>query len=44
VINYDVPNQELVYFHRIGRTARAGAKGKAVTFVQLNNCMLQLIQ
>ena len=22
VVNYDVPNQEMVYFHRIGRTAR----------------------
>ena len=31
VVNYDVPNQEMVYFHRIGRTARAGAKGKAIT-------------
>jgi ATP-dependent RNA helicase DeaD len=30
VINYDVPNQELAYFHRIGRTARAGAKGRAL--------------
>ncbi len=37
VINYDVPNQELVYFHRIGRTARAGAKGKAVTFVSYSS-------
>ena len=31
VVNYDVPNQDMVYFHRIGRTARAGAKGKAIT-------------
>jgi ATP-dependent RNA helicase DeaD len=37
VINYDVPNQELVYFHRIGRTARAGAKGKAITFVSYSS-------
>ena len=27
VVNYDVPNQELTYFHRIGRTARAGGQG-----------------
>ena len=33
VVNYDVPNQDMVYFHRIGRTARAGAKGKAITLV-----------
>ena len=26
VVNYDIPNQDMVYFHRIGRTARAGAK------------------
>ncbi len=37
VINYDVPNQELAYFHRIGRTARAGAEGKAITFVSYSS-------
>lgn len=33
VINYDVPNDPLIYFHRIGRTARAGASGLAFTLV-----------
>jgi ATP-dependent RNA helicase DeaD len=33
VINYDVPNDPLLYFHRIGRTGRAGASGTAVTLV-----------
>ena len=37
VINYDVPNQDMVYFHRIGRTARAGAKGRAITFVSYSS-------
>ncbi|RNJ79424.1 MAG: DEAD/DEAH box helicase [Nitrosopumilus sp. B06] len=37
VINYDVPNQELAYFHRIGRTARAGAEGRAITFVSYSS-------
>ena len=37
VINYDVPNQELVYFHRIGRTARAGGKGRAITLVSYSS-------
>ena len=37
VVNYDVPNQEMAYFHRIGRTARAGALGKAVTFVSYSS-------
>ena len=37
VVNYDVPNQELTYFHRIGRTARAGAKGKAITLVSYSS-------
>ena len=37
VINYDVPNQDLMYFHRIGRTARAGAKGRAITFVSYSS-------
>src|SRR5918911_1732837 len=33
VINYDIPEDPLIYFHRIGRTARAGATGKAVSLV-----------
>jgi ATP-dependent RNA helicase DeaD len=33
VINYDIPEDPLVYFHRIGRTARAGASGKAISLV-----------
>jgi superfamily II DNA/RNA helicase len=33
VINYECPDNELTYVHRIGRTGRAGAKGVAVTFV-----------
>ena len=37
VVNYDVPNQEMAYFHRIGRTARAGALGRAITFVSYSS-------
>ena len=33
VINYQCPEDEKTYVHRIGRTARAGAHGIAVTFV-----------
>ncbi|VVB80854.1 putative ATP-dependent RNA helicase [uncultured archaeon] len=33
VYNYDLPQTPDDYVHRIGRTARAGAKGNAVTFV-----------
>ena len=33
VINYDVPEDPTVYFHRVGRTARAGDVGKSYTFV-----------
>jgi ATP-dependent RNA helicase DeaD len=33
VISYDVPREELTYFHRIGRTARAGESGSAIIFV-----------
>ncbi|ODU59159.1 MAG: ATP-dependent RNA helicase [Paludibacter sp. 47-17] len=33
VINYDVPHDEEDYVHRIGRTARAGESGMAITFV-----------
>jgi ATP-dependent RNA helicase DeaD len=33
VFNYDVPNNEEHYVHRIGRTGRAGKTGQAFTFV-----------
>jgi superfamily II DNA/RNA helicase len=33
VINYQAPEDGMTYVHRIGRTARAGARGSAVTFV-----------
>jgi len=32
VINYEIPNVPETYVHRIGRTARAGASGVAVSF------------
>ncbi|MGE0607451.1 MAG: DEAD/DEAH box helicase [Pirellulales bacterium] len=32
VFNFDVPHEAETYVHRIGRTARAGASGKAVSF------------
>ncbi|CAN5530965.1 hypothetical protein BH09PLA1_BH09PLA1_25220 [soil metagenome] len=34
IINYDIPEDPEVYVHRIGRTARMGAAGKAFTLVQ----------
>jgi superfamily II DNA/RNA helicase len=34
IINYDVPDDPEVYVHRVGRTARMGARGKAFTFIQ----------
>ncbi|KAH9849774.1 DEAD-domain-containing protein [Lenzites betulinus] len=33
VINYDMPGQLAQYLHRVGRTARAGLKGRSVTLV-----------
>ncbi len=33
IINYDIPDDPHMYFHRVGRTARAGKKGTAITFV-----------
>jgi len=34
VINYDLPHDNEVYVHRIGRTARAGASGRSISFVE----------
>jgi ATP-dependent RNA helicase DeaD len=33
IINFDVPDDPYSYFHRIGRTGRAGKKGIAITMV-----------
>ena len=33
IINYDIPEDPEAYVHRVGRTARMGAAGKAFTFV-----------
>jgi len=33
VVNFDVPEDPLIYFHRVGRTARAGRAGKSYTLV-----------
>jgi ATP-dependent RNA helicase RhlE len=33
VVNFDIPNIPETYVHRIGRTARAGAEGRAFSFV-----------
>jgi ATP-dependent RNA helicase RhlE len=32
VVNYELPNEPEAYVHRIGRTARAGASGSAISF------------
>lgn len=32
VVNFDLPNEPEAYVHRIGRTARAGAEGLAISF------------
>lgn len=33
VVNYDIPDMPAIYLNRIGRTARAGASGEAITLV-----------
>ncbi|HEY7116449.1 MAG TPA: DEAD/DEAH box helicase [Tepidisphaeraceae bacterium] len=33
IVNFDIPDDPEVYVHRVGRTARMGASGKAFTFV-----------
>lgn len=42
VINYDVPRNPDDYIHRVGRTARAGRKGDAVTMVDRRDVELIL--
>jgi superfamily II DNA/RNA helicase len=39
VINYDVPNDKDNYVHRVGRTARAGKTGRAITLVTGDDIM-----
>ena len=36
VVNYDCPDDEKMYLHRIGRTGRAGAAGVAITLALWN--------
>ena len=40
VINYDLPMEPDAYVHRIGRTARAGASGRALSFCSLEEVAL----
>jgi len=45
VINYELPNEPESYVHRIGRTARAGAEGAALSFCdQTERPYLQAIE
>ncbi|WP_022942263.1 ATP-dependent RNA helicase SrmB [Psychromonas hadalis] len=37
VINYDMPRSADIYVHRIGRTARAGKKGTAISLVEAHD-------
>jgi ATP-dependent RNA helicase RhlE len=39
VINYNLPDQKELYVHRIGRTARAGESGKAISICSLQEKM-----
>ena len=45
VINYDLPVEKEAYVHRIGRTGRAGSKGKAISLVnQFEEKLLESIE
>ncbi len=43
VVNYDFPFTKEVYAHRIGRTARAGKEGIAVSFIDENDKDIDLV-
>jgi superfamily II DNA/RNA helicase len=40
ILNFDVPTRGQAYLHRVGRTARAGAKGMAVTLMTADEVRL----
>ncbi|TKI06785.1 ATP-dependent RNA helicase SrmB [Martelella alba] len=40
VVNFDLPGTADVYLHRIGRTARAGRKGSAISLVEAHDHLL----
>ena len=40
VVNFDVPHDPEIYVHRVGRTARAGAKGIALTLMSPDEWLL----
>ncbi len=45
VVNYDLPEDPEVYVHRVGRTARMGREGKAISFVSKHDRhQLELVQ
>ncbi|SRR6266851_1449496 len=43
VVNYDMPTQLAQYLHRVGRTARAGRKGRFVRIscMEFSDCLYQ---
>ena len=40
IINYDMPKEPLIYFHRIGRTGRAGERGTSISIVSYEDVPL----
>jgi superfamily II DNA/RNA helicase len=40
IVNFDVPTQSKAYLHRVGRAARAGAKGLAITLMTADEVRL----
>jgi ATP-dependent RNA helicase RhlE len=43
VVNFDVPNDPEVYVHRVGRTARAGAEGLALTLMSPDEWLMMSV-